>query len=738
MLARMPRWRASICNLAALASLAVSCVDTSTPVDGDSAPAKPGKPEPIELIADEPVPSELLERSSSGPYAWQNVAIKGGGFVSGIVFSSAVPNLVFVRTDVGGAYRYSVKLERWLPLLDWVGQDAANLLGVESIALDPTRPERVYIAAGTYLTAGDGYILRSDDYGESFSRHVIGLPMGGNHDGRSMGERLAVDPHHPERLYFGSRTGGLWYSEDEGDSWHRAAALTARGDDGIGISFVAPDAKADALYVGVATLSGPTIYRSRDAGHSFEAVPGAPTQMMPHHAAVASDGSLYFAYGDGPGPNGIKRGAIWKLDPEKDEWTDISPRNAGFGGIAVDASRPGTLMATTIGLWAPDQIYRSVDGGKHWAELGRSASFDAAGASWLRFGGNEVTSTGWMGDLEIDPFNRSRVLYVTGQGVWWSDNVTDTDAGLSAEFSFRNEGLEETVPLDLVSPPEGAPLLSALGDIAGFRHDTLDESPSRGMFDNPLFGNTTGLDFAEDAPEIVARVGTNASGRRGALSRDGGATFEPFESEPPGNGAGSIALSADGATLVWSPDRSAPAYSNDQGESWSLCSGLSAGARVISDRVAQDTFYAVDRQGVYVSHDGGVSFSLTPLALPRGGRLRSVFGREGHLWLAASAGLYRSTDGAMSFSLVDGVDSALAIGLGRSAPDADYPALYLSGKVAGVAGLFRSDDEALGWTRISDDEHEFGAVSVVTGDPRQYGRVYLGTSGRGIVYGDPK
>lgn len=51
---------------------------------------------------------------------------------------------------------------------------------------------------------------------------------------------------------------------------------------------------------------------------------------------------------------------------------------------------------------------------------------------------------------------------------------------------------------------------------------------------------------------------------------------------------------------------------------------------------------------------------------------------------------------------------------------------------------FRSADEGTSWVRINDDQHQYGWIGqTITGDPRVFGRVYLGTNGRGILRGDP-
>ena len=758
------RTGAAVIAAAVLAWLgsSVACVDSThsadtSPSDGPGAvgPATCEAPAPVPYSGNAIIPSE--DTAAPGPYLWKNVVIKGGGFVTGIVMSQALPGLVFARTDVGGAYRYNPAARRWMPITDWVGHDDSNLAGIESIAADPIDPNRVYMAAWEYVGAGHGVILSSTDMGQTWVKNNISAPMGGNADGRSMGERLAIDPNLTSTLYFASRTSGLWQSTDFAQTWTPVSTFpVADAGTGYGLTFVvfdqtsgSPGSPTPTIYVGVGVTSGTGLYRTTDAGATWQAVPGQPAGMMPHHAVLDGCGHVYFAYNDGagpvgPGPSGalpqnINAGAVWRYETASGSWIDVSPPHGagGFGGIAADAAHPGTLIVTTIDRWSPDEIYRTTDGGAKWAAVGSRAGRDAAGANWLTWHRDSLQATGWMGDVEIDPFNSSRALYVTGQGIWSSDDVTAADTGAPTHWTFEDEGLEETVALDLISPPAGAPLLSVVGDIAGFRHDDLDVSPPGGMFSNPVFGNTTSLDFAELAPNIVARVGTSSSGGKcGAYSADGGATWTPFATAPAGStGAGSIAISADGKTFVWAPARGTPSYSQDNGATWTACTGLTAGTQVAADRVNPAKFYASGRSGMHASTDGGATF--VPAAASVSGRPRPVFGIEGDVWVLASTGLFHSQDSAATFAPAKTVNAATAVGFGMPAPGQSYPAVYIAGSVANVWGTYRSDDAGATWQRIDDPQHQFGWINGLTGDPRRYGRVYLGTGGRGILYGDP-
>jgi photosystem II stability/assembly factor-like uncharacterized protein len=729
-------------------------------------------------LAVTPAPADTdAPPAATGPYLWRGVSIVAGGFVTGIVFSPAQRDVVYARTDIGGAYRWNAASRRWLPLLDWIPRASSNWSGVESIAVDPLDANKVYVAAGTYVNSGGGAMLRSSDQGRSFQITTTNIPMGGNADGRSVGERLIVDPNHPSTLYFGSRSMGLWKSTDGAATWSRVAAFPAPATtpNGVGVAFVVLDPAScgpggdTTVYAGVAT-TGTSLYRSLDGGTTWVAVPGQPAGLLPSHGAVSATGKLYVTYGGGTGnagsgPNQVTTGSVWRLDVRAGAWTEVTPlapppaNPFGYAGVSVDAAHPDTVVVSTLDRWSVgDDIYRSTDAGAHWKPLDVPGSqHDISAAPWVTFHQSVPNYTGWMADVEIDPFNPARILHVTGQGIWASDDVTAADADQPTHWDFRSQGIEETAVLDLASPPAGPPLLSAVGDVGGFRHDDLGVTPPTGMWSNPVLTNTDAIDFAEGAPSVVARVGRirgddgTTLSPSGALSTDGGATWSPFPTilPAPTSSAGSIAVSADGAILVWDAPANTratpsfaggPQYSRDGGMTWTPSTGLGAVRPVVADRVNASKFYAFDTMArFWVSTDGAASFAASPAAgLPRGtGRPRAVPGIEGDVWLVTAMGLRHSVDSGTSFSTIATATAPVALGFGKAAPGKSYPALYLIGTVGGTAGIYRSDDTGATWSRIDDDQHLFATAGIIIGDPRVYGRAYVGTNGRGVLYGEP-
>ncbi|MFE9374556.1 WD40/YVTN/BNR-like repeat-containing protein [Streptomyces sp. NPDC006711] len=700
--------------------------------------AVPAAAVPYLLLMQDDSQAAKATPSAAAPYTWKNARTVGGGYVPGLVFNQREKGLLYARTDMGGAYRWDARAEKWIPLTDWLGEKDWNLLGIDSLATDPVDPDRLYLGAGTYTNdwAGNGAILRSTDRGRTFQRTELPFKIGGNEDGRGAGERLVVDPSNNANLLLGSRKNGLWRSTDHGASWRQVESFPVKdgASSGAGISFVTYGPKGSgAVYVGVADKST-SLYRSADGGATWQAVTGQPTGRLPQHGVVTGDGTLYLTYTDNLGPNGVTGGSVWKYAPNGGSWKDVSPSHGsyGFSGLAVDPRKPSTVMVTTLDRWYPgDEIYRTTDGGSTWKALAGSSVRDASGAPYVG------TGTGhWMTALAIDPFDSGHVLYGTGNGIWRSK---DADAPTS-HWTVGAQGLEETAILDAIAPPGGATVLTAMGDQGGFRHTDLTRVPP-GRMKNPLMSNSTDIDYAEQKPSVMARVGTGGQ-QDGAYSTDGGVTWHGFAAEPvAGAHSGRIALAADGATLVWTQAGQSPYRSTDNGATWTKVRGLGTGAEVVADRSSARTFYSLTGGTLYAGTDGGATFTARSTGLPADGRLKAVPGRAGDLWIAGGGkGLFHSTDGGGTFTRLTSVTSASAIGFGKAAPGASYQTLYLIGTVKGVTGVFRSTDEGATWTRVNDQAHQWGAIGsqgVITGDPDTYGRVYIGTNGRGLQYGDP-
>ena len=201
----------------------------------------------------------------------------------------------------------------------------------------------------------------------------------------------------------------------------------------------------------------------------------------------------------------------------------------------------------------------------------------------------------------------------------------------------------------------------------------------------------------------------------------------------------SVAVSADGSRFIVSPysGHGSPAYTTNRGTSWTTCSGLPSGAQLASDRVTSSTFYATSGSTLYVSKNGGASFSATN-SFSGSGAPRAVFGKSGEVWVAAS-GLYRFTGSGATKTQITTVSSASGVGFGMAATGQSHPAVFIIGTVGGQYGFFRSDDGGgASWVRINDDAHQFGWLqgNYIAGDEGVFRRVYLTTGGRGYIYGN--
>ena len=58
----------------------------------------------------------------SARYQWNTVTVGGGGFSPNIVFSPVEQGLAYLRTDIGGLYRYDQSQQRWIPLQDGMSE----------------------------------------------------------------------------------------------------------------------------------------------------------------------------------------------------------------------------------------------------------------------------------------------------------------------------------------------------------------------------------------------------------------------------------------------------------------------------------------------------------------------------------------------------------------------------------------------------------------------------------------
>jgi hypothetical protein len=723
---------------------------------------------------------------------WTSVKFGGGGYVTGLVFHPTSANLLYARTDIGGAYRWNPATTAWVPLTDGLGFSATEgrFHGIESLAVDPNNDQLVYMATGMYTFEGNGRLYSSSDRGDHWTYVALPFPVGGNNAGRAIGERLVVDPNKPSTLFYASRTAGLWKSTDSGRNWVQLTSLSsvtmtqdqvnAVGGSAMGVELavfdtgtkgsgnatptlyaaIAPD------YASVAGLAS-NLYKSTDGGASWAPVTTPVSGFHIPHMVRAADGMFYVVFTKDAGPGAGGPGRLYKFDGS--QWTllksedPVSGTNFGLGGLSVFGSGATTRIALGVtnswGSWSGQQIVQlSDDGGLTWREIEATMPGE--------------TASGWVDDVEIDPSNRDHILHVHGGGIVETRNASSA----TPTWAGTINGIEETAAQAIVTPPAGAPylLVNSSGDVGTWVHTDLTKAPTL----NPGLGwsNGNAADMAWSDPLYIAGGGVvNSTGAgTGYWSGDGGKTWAPFATLAAGAATNTGAESSIAVTarnkLVWAPANSVPSYTTDNGASWVATNlpalpavGWSRGYRLVADRKNPNKVYAYDSGGawwasagkVYVSTDGGHSFTPSQGSVAAGLAANGWWvtsmvvnpNAEGDLWLADGNAVYHSTDSGATwtklsqFASIAGsnpwpdVQGATAIALGKAKAGAPYSAaVYVVGTINGVWGVHRSDDGGATWTRFNDDAHQFGGIGVMAADQNVYGRIYVSGTGRGLLY----
>lgn len=752
-------------------------------------------------------------------YEYKNLPIPGGGYVTGFLFSQVEKDVMYIRTDIGGTYKYDYSSGRFISLIDHVGMTDLSETFPISLATNAKKGS-LYIACGVGHER-NGELCISKDYGKTFEVKNLPVMAHGNWNGRGTSERLQIA--EDGRIYFASPRNGLWISDDDGDTWKE---LEVFGEKHFTFVFLRP--KTDTVIVataGVTTkrsdeLRGHSLYISYDRGEHFEPMNEPFVEKMEHSKMTGFVGHRYTYDGKNlyitinhtgervyivePGyscdAGHVVGGMILKYSFDDmgrvSDWENIAPEknylelDYGYGGISYSKTVPGLMVVSTITRLFGDRVYRSFDYGKTWENVleGLNVGKIVFNAPYMKpeYNGNG-SLIHWLTDIQINPYNGNEVWFNTGTGVFRCQNFT---APLPV-FEDHCDGIEETVHLNVYAPLEGdVQLIDILGDLGGFAFREVDKPCENSFADSEgnRYITCINADYADSFPEcaVITPRGNWTGKTKGGLiiTRDGFKSFErirlPYGMskelddhfsaiERPNVNAGWVAMSSDTMNIVWSVadgirlPKDLVICSADQGKTWKKVLIKNCNDeffKVFSDRVNPKLFYGFTEKGnFYVSTDGGQEFDKVDAEMAIDGvdfglidcanktELRVESGKEGVMYIACNKkGLVKlcydiNSNTAKTERLTKEGDIVYKMGLGIISPGADYKnskkAIYFNGIIDGKYGFYRTLDECLNFELLNNSNQQYGEINSIDGDKRIFGRFYLATGSRGVLYGQP-
>lgn len=693
----------------------------------------------------------MIGAAESAEYEWSNVPIGANGFVTGIVIHPNEPDLVYIRTDVGGCFRYNSAEQTWIPLNDSFSLDWSSLYQIDGIALDPNDPDVIYVAAGGPASYELSDILKSEDRGQTWER--LGFDGGvfsGNGSCRGWGECIAIHPENSNVIYCGTYDTGLWRSRDGGYNWEQLFNSETP------IRSVIFGSGSEVYAAG----QNAYLWRSDNGGDSWEQDTSAPASIK--RMAAASDGTVYMASESG----------LWKYTDGTFENISPSDLNGTYNAITVAPDDDGRIICIGPHTQANEMnipFWESLDGGDTWTQKSSTRRVNSM-LPWDPQENSTMNISSNAHCIVMDPHKPERVWISD----WFCVSMTeDISAQPYQQWDYLYKGLELVCIRDMLCPPSGElELIAGIADIDGVVYTDTDGYPLRRIRQNrqaPWLMSTSALDYCAEAPNIVLRTGVDYNMRyKAEISFDNTETWndivfrkasnpnEEYEFTQFGQAAVSAEIDPDTGypSLVIIPSGRVPIVSHDGGKTWSESQGITdtaistqywdKGIYLAADGADGDTFYIADRGqscNIYVSRDGGDTWQRTAAL---GGAwyvdktfIKSAPGLAGEVWCCSGGRyLYKSSDYGRTWSQVSGIREVQCFGFGKNAPGSSFPTVYAYGTYQGVVGVYRSTDAGASWQRINNSDWNMGrGTYVIEGDMRTFGTVYIGTGGRGLYKG---
>jgi photosystem II stability/assembly factor-like uncharacterized protein len=179
---------------------------------------------------------------------------------------------------------------------------------------------------------------------------------------------LAYDPQNPDRVFLGTSTGVIFVSDDGGHNWSRFAKLGA-GDDYVLDHMAFDPQNSKNIFVSawsVQDQNAGDIFRTRNGGKDWEALPGMHGKSVRAMAVSASDNKVIVA--------GALDG-VYRSNDGGNNWQRISSNDGvvkNIESIAVDPKDPNVVYAGTWHL-----AWKTSDGGANWQHINKGMIDDS-------------------------------------------------------------------------------------------------------------------------------------------------------------------------------------------------------------------------------------------------------------------------------------------------------------------------------------------------------------------------